>query len=295
MEEKVLLETNFPDLKLIKKGKVRDIYDLGEYLLLVTTDRISAFDVVLPKDIPGKGKVLNQISVFWFNKLADVAPNHITTADIKMYPAVCQPYADQLEGRSMLVKKVVPATVECIIRGYLSGSGWKSYQKEGTVCGIKLPEGLVESQEIPGGPIFTPSTKEEEGHDRNISFEEMCDIVGDAKAFWMREVSLALYDKAAAHAEKRGIIIADTKFEFGEDKDSHLIFIDEALTPDSSRFWSKEAYQPGRSQDSYDKQIVRDYLLTLDWDKTYPGPVLPEEIIQKTAQRYQEILRILTV
>jgi phosphoribosylaminoimidazole-succinocarboxamide synthase len=290
--EKVILKTEFRDIPLLKRGKVRDIYDLGEHLLLVTTDRISAFDVVLPNGIPGKGRVLTQISIYWFRQMADIIPNHIEAVEVKDFPEELHKYAEILVGRSMLVKKTKPLPVECVVRGYLSGSGWKSYMKDHTVCGIRLPDGLVESSKLPL-PIFTPSTKEEEGHDINISFHDVVNILGSEMAEQLRDVSLRIYEKAKNLAEKRGIIIADTKFEFGL-YDGGLLLIDELLTPDSSRFWSVQNYTHGKSQDSYDKQVVRDYLLTLEWDKTYPGPSLPDEIIDKTVSRYREILQIIT-
>ncbi len=288
----VLMETNFSDIKLLRRGKVRDVYELDDYLLIIATDRVSAFDVVLPNGIPDKGIILTQISIYWFNQMKDIIENHIIAVDVKDYPAMLHKYKDMLEGRSMLVKKAKPMPVECIVRGYLSGSGWKEYKERGTVCGIKLPEGLVESSRL-DEPIFTPSTKAEEGHDINISFDEMKKIVGDEIAEKLKGSALAVYKKAREIAEKKGIIIADTKMEFGMYNDK-LILIDELLTPDSSRFWSIKDYQPGKGQDSFDKQIVRDYLLTLDWNQTYPGPVLPEDIVAKTAARYREILEILT-
>jgi phosphoribosylaminoimidazole-succinocarboxamide synthase len=287
-----VLNTEFPDIDLLRRGKVRDIYDLGEHLLLVATDRISAFDVVLPDGIPGKGRVLTQISIFWFKQMEEIVRNHIATTDVKAFPEKLQRYAGILEGRSMLVKKTRPIPVECIVRGYLSGSGWKEYKETGMVCGIKLPEGLVESSRL-AEPIFTPSTKADEGHDVNISIAEVQEIIGVALAEKLRDTSLRIYSRARQIAEQRGIIIADTKFEFGLYGDEFMI-IDEILTPDSSRFWSLKDYVPGRSQDSYDKQIVRDYLLTLEWNKTYPGPALPKEIVEKTAMRYREILKIVT-
>ena len=288
----LILKTAFPDVPFIKSGKVRDIYDIGSHILLIATDRISAFDVVLPSGVPGKGKVLTQISLYWFQQMESVIANHIEAVDVKDFPEVLHKYANVLEGRSMLVKKAKPLPVECVVRGYLSGSGWKSYQKDSTICGIRLPKGLVESSRLEE-PVFTPSTKEEEGHDINISFAELVNIAGKELAEKLRDTSLSIYKKACNIAEKRGIIIADTKFEFGLYED-RLILIDELLTPDSSRFWSITNYEPGKSQDSYDKQIVRDYLLTLDWDKTYPGPVLPDEIVEKASRRYKEILRIIT-
>ncbi len=288
----VLMETKLEDVKLLRRGKVRDVYELGDYLLIVATDRLSAFDVVLPNGIAEKGKVLTQISLYWFGQVKDIIENHIVATDVKDYPSILNKYKNILESRSMLVKKAKPMPVECIVRGYLSGSGWKEYKEKGTVCGIKLPEGLVESSRL-DKPIFTPSTKAEEGHDINISFDKMREMVGDDAAERLKDVSLRVYKRAGELAEKKGIIIADTKMEFGI-YENKLILIDELLTPDSSRFWSAKGYQPGKGQDSYDKQIVRDYLLTLDWNQTYPGPELPQEIIEKTAARYKEILAILT-
>ncbi len=291
--EKIILKTEMPDIGVPRRGKVRDIYDLGEHLLLVVTDRVSAFDVVLPNGIPGKGRVLTQISIYWFRQMEDIIKNHIVAADVRDFPGKFHKYHEMLEGRSMLVKKAKPMPVECIVRGFLSGSGWKEYKEKGVVCGIKLPAGLVESSKL-SEPVFTPSTKADEGHDINISFDEMKRIVGDETAERLRSVSIKIYSKARDLAEKKGIIIADTKFEFGIYGDE-LILIDELLTPDSSRFWSLRDYSPGKGQDSFDKQIVRDYLLTLDWDKTYPGPELPEEIVSKTAQRYKDILKVLAI
>lgn len=289
--EKVILKTDFPDLTLLRRGKVRDIYDLGEYLLLVATDRISAFDVILPNGIPGKGKILTQISAYWFREMQGIIPNHLVSIDVKDFPSVCHKYFDILENRCMLVKKTKPMPVECIVRGYLSGSGWKEYKEKGTVCGITLPDGLLESSRLEN-PIFTPSTKADEGHDINISFEEVRRLVGNEMAVRLKDISLRVYSRAREIAEKKGIIIADTKFEFGFN--NNLLLIDEILTPDSSRFWSVKTYESGRSQDSFDKQIVRNYLLTLDWDKRPPGPELSDEIVEKTAKRYQEIFEILT-
>lgn len=288
----IVLETKLSDVKFLRRGKVRDVYEIDDCFLIIATDRVSAFDVVLPNGIQDKGRMLTQISVFWFNQMKDLIENHIVATEVKDYPQVLHKYADILEGRSMLVKKAAPMPVECIVRGYLSGSGWKEYKKDGTVCGIKLPAGLVESSRL-DEPIFTPSTKADEGHDINISFAEMAKIVGQDKASFLRDTTIAIYKKAREMAEKKGIIIADTKMEFGLHQD-RLILIDEVLTPDSSRFWSAKNYQPGKGQDSFDKQIVRDYLLTLDWNQTYPGPVLPDDIVQKTAARYREILGILT-
>ncbi len=288
----VLIQTDFPDVELLRRGKVRDVYEVGDHLLIVTTDRVSAFDVVLPNGIPGKGKVLTGISLYWFGQMTDIIENHVVATHVDEYPEMLKKYRTQLEGRSMLVKKAQPLTIECIVRGYLSGSGWKEYQKNGTVCGIPLPAGLVESSRLEQ-PIFTPSTKAEEGHDINISYPETEKIVGAETAAKVRDTALAIYTKARAIAEKKGIIIADTKMEMGV-FNGKLILIDEVLTPDSSRFWSMKDYAPGKSQDSYDKQIVRDYLLTLDWNQQYPGPKLPDEIIAKTAARYEEIFGILT-
>jgi phosphoribosylaminoimidazole-succinocarboxamide synthase len=289
----MVLKTEMPDLDApCRRGKVRDVYDLGEHLLLVVTDRVSAFDVVLPNGIPGKGRMLTEISLFWFRLMEDIVRNHLVATEVGEFPKGLHKYGEMLEGRSMLVRKAEVVPVECIVRGYLSGSGWKSYLKEGAVCGIRLPEGMLESSRMEH-PVFTPSTKAAEGHDINISYEEMVETVGRERAETLRALSLSLYGKASETAEKKGIIIADTKFEFGL-YGGDIILIDEALTPDSSRFWSMKHYEPGRGQDSFDKQIVRDYLLTLDWDQTHPGPELPPEIIRKTAERYREILDILT-
>ncbi len=301
---KVVLKTEMPDVGIPRRGKVRDIYDLGEHLLLVVTDRISAFDVILPNGIPEKGNVLTAISVFWFKKMEDIVKNHIVAVDVRDFPLKLRKYRDMLEGRSLLVKKAKVLPVECIVRGYLSGSGWTSYQKDGTVCGIKLPEGLLESSKIEH-LIFTPSTKAESGHDINISFDETKKTVGEDTAEKIKALSLRIYERARDFAGEKGIIIADTKMEFGmypvrnqrasnRAGNDEIILIDELLTPDSSRFWSVKDYAQGRSQDSFDKQIVRDYLLTLDWDQTPPGPELPADIVNKTSERYQEVLRILT-
>ncbi|MFB3897425.1 MAG: phosphoribosylaminoimidazolesuccinocarboxamide synthase [bacterium] len=282
----VLLTLDIPELILFRKGKVRDIYDLGDTLLFIATDRISAFDVVLPNGIPDKGKVLTQLSVFWFEYTKSIIPNHLISIDITDSPKVPKKYQQLLDGRTMLVKKSRGVAIECVVRGYLAGSGWKEYQKSGTVCGIQLPKGLVESSKLPE-PIFTPSTKASTGHDINISEQEMINIVGQDLGKMLKEKSLAIYTTAAKYAESRGIIISDTKFEFGL-LNNELILIDEVLTPDSSRFWQQDEYSPGRSQKSFDKQFVRDYLETLDWDKTPPGPVLPEEVVNKTSQKYRE-------
>ena len=288
----VVLKTELPGLPPPRRGKVRDIYDLGEHLLLVVTDRVSAFDVVLPNGIPGKGKILTEISVFWFRQVEEIIENHLVAVDVRDFPGELKKHRPILEGRSILVKKTEVLPVECIVRGYLSGSGWKSYRENGTVCGLALQEGMRESERIPE-PIFTPSTKAEEGHDENISFERMAAIVGGERAARLRDTTLAVYGKAANLAEEKGIIIADTKMEYGV-LDGRMILIDELLTPDSSRFWSMKDYEPGRGQDSFDKQIVRDYLLTLDWDQTPPAPPLPPEIVDKAGARYREILEILT-
>jgi phosphoribosylaminoimidazole-succinocarboxamide synthase len=290
---KPVLTTDFPGMKLAARGKVRDIYDLGETLLIVTTDRISAFDVIMNEGIPNKGYVLTQISAYWFRQMEDIIKNHIISTDVADFPAECQPYAETLAGRSMLVKKASPLAAECIVRGYLSGSGWKDYQQTGAICGIKLPAGLKESDRLPE-PIFTPSTKAELGtHDENISFEEMCRICGEEISTKVRDVTLAIYKKAHEIADAKGIIIADTKFEYGIYQ-GELIIIDECMTPDSSRFWPKEGYQPGGPQPSFDKQFLRDYLETLDWGKTAPAPPLPAEIVAKTGEKYMEALVKLT-
>ena len=286
-------QTDFKDLKLLKRGKVRDIYDLGENLLMVATDRISAFDVVMPDPIPDKGIILTQISLYWFEIMKSIVENHVISADVAEFPAICQPYADTLRGRSMLVRKTEPLPIECVVRGYISGSGWKSYQESQTVCGIALPSGLKESDQLPE-PIFTPSTKEELGaHDINIDFEETVKRIGIDLASKVKEISLAIYKKGAELASEKGIIIADTKFEFGQ-TGSELILIDEVLTPDSSRFWPKDTYQPGGSQKSYDKQYVRDHLISINYNRQPPGPPLPENIIQNTRKKYLEALTQLT-
>ena len=285
--------TEYEGLPLVRQGKVRDIFDTGDALLMVTTDRLSAFDVVLPNTIPDKGKVLNQISVFWFNQMEDIVKNHIISTNVDDYPEAFQTYRDALEGRSMLVKKAEPMAVECIVRGYISGSGWKSYQKEGHVCNIELPEGLKESDKLET-PLYTPSTKAEIGdHDINISFEETINIIGKENAEKLRDLSLEIYNRGAELALEKGIIIADTKFEFGI-LDGEIILIDEILTPDSSRFWPLDDYAPGRGQRSFDKQAVRDWLSNSGWDKTPPGPELPPEIIENTSNTYKEIFNRLT-
>ncbi|PKL51862.1 MAG: phosphoribosylaminoimidazolesuccinocarboxamide synthase [Nitrospira bacterium HGW-Nitrospira-1] len=289
--DKMILKTDMPDIKFLRRGKVRDVYELGDSLLMIASDRISAFDVVLPNGIPGKGKLLTQISIYWFSQMEDIIKNHLIATNVDDYPSQCRKYREQLEGRSMLVKKAEQIPIECIVRGYLSGSGWKEYQKTGSVCGIKLPDGLKESSRLES-PIFTPSTKAEQGHDINISFEETIKIVGQEMAEKLRDLSLRIYTKAREMAEKKGIIIADTKFEFGI-YENELILIDEILTPDSSRFWSVKTYKQGKGQDSYDKQIIRDYLLTLDWDQTYPCPELPQYIVERAIERYKEIYNII--
>ena len=285
-------DINLGNLKPIKSGKVREIFDLGDKLLFVASDRISAFDVVLPQGIPDKGAVLNQISVFWFDLMKDVVTNHMISADMADYPAELQRYADILRGRSMLVRKAEVVPIECVVRGYLAGSGWKEYRRDGSVCGIPLPAGLLESDRLEE-PIFTPSTKAETGHDVNISFGEMSDLIGKELSRQLRDVSIEVYSRAREYAAGRGIIIADTKFEFGY-ADDGIILIDEVLTPDSSRFWPADRYEPGRGQPSYDKQFVRDYLETLDWDKTPPGPDLPDEVVSRSREKYLEAYRLLT-
>ena len=290
--KKALLQTDLAEIGAPKRGKVRDIYDLGDSLLIVATDRLSAFDVVLPTGIDDKGKVLTQLSIFWFHEMEGIIKNHLIEVNAERFPERLRKYSDSLKGRSMVVKKAKAFPVECVVRGYLAGSGWNDYKASGKVCGITLPGGLLESSKLEK-PIFTPTTKADEGHDLNISFEEMAATVGADLAAQLRDVSIRIYERASAIAEARGIIVADTKFEFGM-LDGEVILIDEVLTPDSSRFWSAKAYQPGRGQDSYDKQIVRDYLNTLDWNKQYPGPELPPEVAEKTRMRYVEILEILT-
>lgn len=288
-----VFQTDFKDLKLVARGKVRDIYDLGDSLLIVATDRLSAFDVVLPDPIPGKGEVLTKISAFWFKQLGGIIGNHIIATDPDKYPEICKKYKGELEGRSMLVKKAEPLPVECIVRGYISGSGWKDYQENGEISGIKLPAGLKESQKLPE-PIFTPTTKEAVGkHDETIDFEKTKKMLGPDIAEKVRSAAIALYKKASEIADKKGIIIADTKFEFGIFR-GELILIDEALTPDSSRFWPKNDYEIGRGQKSFDKQYVRDYLLSIKWGQKPPAPKLPEEIIRKTSEKYFEALKKLT-
>jgi phosphoribosylaminoimidazole-succinocarboxamide synthase len=281
-----LLESRIPDLPLWRRGKVRDVYDLGDRLLIVATDRISAFDVVLPTPIPDKGVVLTQLSLFWFGLLSSVVPHHVIESDVDRYDARLQPYRSQLAGRSMIVRKTDPLPVECVVRGYITGSGWKDYRATGSVCGIPLPKDLLESARLEPA-IFTPSTKAEVGHDENIDFASVERLVGGGRAAELRDVSLELYARARAHAEERGILLADTKFEFGV-REGRLVWIDEAFTPDSSRFWPKDGYQPGRGQPSFDKQYVRDYLESLKWDKRPPAPSLPEDVVARTREKYVE-------
>ena len=292
MTNEPLLQIDLPGVRKLRSGKVREIFDLGESLLLVASDRLSAFDVIMPNGIPRKGEVLTQISFFWFERFASLMPNHLLARADDPLPKSLQPFADKLSRRSMIVKKATPLTIECVVRGYLAGSGWKEYREHQTVCGIKLPPGLTESAEVPE-PIFTPATKAESGHDINISFAEAEKMVGAEIAAQARDASLKLYTDARAYARQRGIIIADTKFEFGL-CDGKLTLIDEVLTPDSSRFWPADQYAPGKSQPSYDKQFVRDYLETLDWNKTPPGPMLPPEVVAKTTAKYLEAYERLT-
>ena len=286
----VVWETDFPGLKLVSRGKVRDLYEVGNDLLLVATDRLSAFDVVLPTPIPDKGRVLTQLSLFWFDKLGDIVPNHVLSGTD--FPAPANVYRQQLAWRSMLCRRTQPLPVECVVRGYLAGSGWKDYRATGKVCGVTLPPGLHESDRLPA-PIFTPSTKATAGHDENISFDDVVARVGGDRAEQLRSISLQIYRRAAAYAEPRGILLADTKFEFGLIGDE-LIWIDEALTPDSSRFWPAQDYQPGRSQPSFDKQYVRDYLESIGWNKQPPGPQLPPDVVERTRAKYREAYRLLT-
>lgn len=287
-----ILQTDISGMTLLSRGKVRDMYSVEDKLLIVATDRISAFDVVLPSAIPYKGQVLTALSIFWFEYLKDLVPNHFISADVASFPAPLPDYSDQLDGRSMLVVRADVVPIECVARGYLSGSGWKEYKATGEVCGIKLPSGLKESDKLPE-PIFTPATKEQTGHDVNISEAQMAKLVGADLTAKLKDLTLAIYSKGAAFARERGIIIADTKFEFGL-KDGNVILIDEVLTPDSSRFWPSQSYQPGQGQPSFDKQYVRDYLETLDWDKTPPGPILPENVIARTTEKYLEAYRLMT-
>ncbi len=289
----VLLQTDFPELELYASGKVRDVYRLGnEHLLFVATDRISAFDYVLATGIPHKGRVLTQISLFWFDFLRDIVPNHVVTAEVSKYPEVIGKYADQLRGRSMMVVRAEMVPVECVVRGYISGSAWREYKATGGVCGVKLPAGLKESDQLPE-PIFTPATKATTGHDENIPFAEMARLIGPELSRQLRDVSLRVYQKAADYARQRGIIIADTKFEFGRTANG-ITLADEVLTPDSSRFWPADKYQPGRPQESYDKQYVRDYLEEIRWNKQPPTPALPAEVARRTSEKYLEAYRRLT-
>ncbi|MGO9405038.1 MAG: phosphoribosylaminoimidazolesuccinocarboxamide synthase [Terriglobales bacterium] len=291
--DSVLLRTDYPELELHASGKVRDVYNLdGDHLLFVATDRISAFDYVLATGIPHKGRVLTQISLFWFDFLKDIVPNHLVTADVGRYPAAIRQHADELRGRSMMVMRAEMFPVECVARGYLSGSGWKEYKATGSVCGVKLPPGLKESDQLPE-PLFTPATKASTGHDINISFEEMCKLVDPEFSRQLRDITLRLYKKAADYARQRGIIIADTKFEFGRTAQG-ITLADEVLTPDSSRFWPADTYQPGKAQDSYDKQYVRNYLEEIRWNKQPPAPALPQEVALRTSEKYLEAYRQLT-
>ncbi len=294
--EEALVQSNLQGVPLLKRGKVRDIYDLGDSLLIVATDRISAFDVVLPTPIPGKGKILTALTLFWLHFLEEKlqVPHHLITANSEEYPEVLKPFTEILKGRSMLVKKAKVLPVECIVRGYITGSAWKEYKETGKVCGIKLPDGLREADKLPY-PIFTPSTKAEQGeHDENITFEKMCEIIGKDLAQELKELSLKIYEKASSYAEERGIIIADTKFEFGT-IDGKVILVDEVLTPDSSRFWPKEEYQPGKPQKSFDKQFIRDWLKSTGWkEKEGSPPPIPEDIVKKTVEKYKEALYRLT-
>ncbi|KPK96980.1 MAG: phosphoribosylaminoimidazole-succinocarboxamide synthase [Omnitrophica WOR_2 bacterium SM23_72] len=292
MNKNVLLTTDFKDVKLFKRGKVRDVYDLGDKLLIISTDRISCFDVVLPNGIPCKGKVLTGLSCFWFEFVKKILPNHFITSDFRQYPKPLENYQAELEARSMLVLKTEPLPVECVVRGYLSGSGWKEYKEKQSVCGIQLPAGLRQSDKLPN-PIFTPATKADVGHDLNVDQKFVEKQVGEEIAGQMRELSIRIYQKASAFALSKGIIIADTKFEFGLHKNK-IMLIDEVLTPDSSRFWPLDQYVPGRPQSSFDKQFVRDYLESLTWDKTPPAPSLPEEVIKKTTEKYLEAYKRLT-
>jgi len=290
--QNALLTIDLPGIPRVKSGKVREVFDLGDSLLFVATDRISAFDCIMPNGIPGKGEILTRISDFWFKKSASFLPNHLLSGPDQSLPERLSPFEESIKGRSMIVRKLMPLPIECVVRGYLAGSGWKEYQKTQTVCGVKLPAGLQESSKLPS-PIFTPATKAEEGHDENISFAEAAKLVGPEIAAKVCDASLHLYQFAADYALSRGIIIADTKFEFAFEN-GQPILIDEVLTPDSSRFWPQSSYQPGRGQSSFDKQFVRDYLETLDWNKQPPAPVLPENIVAKTREKYLEAFRILT-
>ncbi len=292
MPNAVVLETNLDGLTLARRGKVRDVYDLGDHLLIVATDRISAFDYILGSGIPDKGKVLTQLSAFWFDHVGDLVPHHVVAVDVDRFPAVTKPHREVLRGRSMLVKKTEPLPVECVARGYISGSGWKDYKQTGAVCGISLPAGLRESDRLPE-PIFTPATKAESGHDENISEAQAGEIVGEALIKRLRELTLSIYARGVEHADECGIMIADTKFEFGM-IGSQLILIDEVLTPDSSRFWPKDTYEPGKSQFSFDKQFVRDHLEAIGWNKQPPVPSLPDDVVERTRDKYLEAYKRLT-
>jgi len=292
MPNAVVLETNLDGLTLARRGKVRDVYDLGDHLLIVATDRISAFDYILGSGIPDKGKVLTQLSAFWFDHVGDLVPHHVVAVDVDQFPAVTKPHREVLRGRSMLVKKTEPLPVECVARGYISGSGWKDYKQTGAVCGISLPAGLRESDRLPE-PIFTPATKAESGHDENISEAQAGAIVGEALVKRLRELTLSIYARGVEHASECGIMIADTKFEFGM-IGSQLILIDEVLTPDSSRFWPKDTYEPGKSQFSFDKQFVRDHLEAIGWNKQPPVPSLPDDVVERTRDKYLEAYKRLT-
>ena len=291
-KQSVVLESHLTGVKLFSRGKVRDVYELDDKLLIVATDRLSAFDVVMREGIPDKGRVLTQLSCFWFEFVKGQIPHHFLTARVADYPAVLQPFADQLEGRSMLVEKAQPYPIECVVRGYLAGSGWKEYRASQSVCGIKLPAGLQESSRLEN-PIFTPSTKAQTGHDENITWEETVSRIGSEAAETLRDLSLNLYRQGREYGESRGIIIADTKFEWGR-KDGKVILIDEVLTPDSSRFWPRQEYAPGKAQPSFDKQFVRDYLESLHWNKQPPPPSLPPEVVEKTSEKYREAFRLMT-
>ncbi len=288
----ILLESNLPGIPLHARGKVRDVYSVGEHLLIVATDRISAFDYILASGIPEKGAVLTQMSLFWFDFLRGVTPNHLVTADVGEYPAELRPFAEQLRGRSMLVKKAKMIDVECVARGYISGSGWKDYKATGAICGIQLPEQLLESSKLPE-PIFTPASKASTGHDENVTFATVADSIGRELATWIRDLTLDIYSRASRYAETKGIIVADTKFEFGFVGDE-LVLADEVLTPDSSRFWPVKTYQPGGPQPSYDKQYVRDYLESIRWNKLPPAPALPQDVQERTSEKYKEAYRVLT-
>ncbi len=289
---KLINDTNFIELPLFVKGKVRNVYDLEDKLLIVVTDRISAFDVVFPNLIPNKGKVLNSISEFWFNYTSDIIGNHMITTDVNQYPAGLSQFKEELQGRSMLVRKAKMIEAECIVRGYLEGSGLKEYNKSGSICGIKLPNGLKQAQKLPE-PIFTPSSKAKEGHDENVSFEVLADNIGSELALKLKETSIALYEKASRYAESKGLILADTKFEFGM-LDGRMTVADEMFTPDSSRFWAMSEYEPGRAQKSFDKQFLREYLESITWDKKPPAPVLPDEVVKNTESKYIEAYELLT-